>query len=373
MSANTIQLRSMARFASRLSRSRPMLAKSAPPRVLGSLATTFAVGAAILLSATGTGLAQKKPQLIKLAAFTPPREQITKHILPEFARRVTRDSGGTIRVEVYPGGVLGKDPRAQYKLVLNGVLDMALIVPSNTPGRFLDDEIVALPLLVRSSSEGAELLWRLYAKGKIGGYEKVEVLSFVSTAPYSVHTRFPVKSLKDLAGKRVRSGTRLHGLTVQALGASPVAMSALFVAENLAKGVIDGTLFGWESMRAFRVIDAAYHHVEGVPLGGLTVAVIMNKRLYKSLSTPARAAINKHRGLWFSTAQGKLIDGVAVKMLAAIKADKKHTVVKPTGKDLAAWQRATAPVLEKWKKERPGNPALLEAAVKELKAMRSGK
>ena len=149
-------------------------------------------------------------QTLRFNSFAPPQELLNRTIFPAFANNVTADSGGAAKVDYFPGGGLGRNPRAQLKLVIDGVADIAFVLPAFTPGRFPDNDVIQLPGLIRSGAEGSVLIWRLHQRGLLRGYEKIMVLALATTPPYAIHTRFPLKSMDDLKGRKLRSGGRIQ-------------------------------------------------------------------------------------------------------------------------------------------------------------------
>ena len=72
---------------------------------------------------------------------------------PAFAKAVEEASGGTLKIEHYPGGTLGKGPVQQLSMVENAVADIAEVVVAYSPGRFPELSIFELPFLARSNVE----------------------------------------------------------------------------------------------------------------------------------------------------------------------------------------------------------------------------
>lgn len=198
-----------------------------------------------------------------------------------WAKDVTAASKGTIKIDTYPGGTLGRNPRVQVKLVLDGVADIVFFVPSYTPGRFPDNQVMELPGLINNSFESGVAIWRLYKAGLLRGYDKFKVLMLVTTHPYTMHTKSPIKRISDLKGMKVRAGGPVAGAAIRALGAVPVGMPIPTVAQNISKGIIDGTASDWNVLYAFRIVDITRYHYMGL-LGTVPIGVIMNKKKWES-------------------------------------------------------------------------------------------
>src|ERR1700730_13202097 len=82
-----------------------------------------------------------EPIKLKFAVFSPDSERLYNTVKKPFAAAVNADSGGTIEIELYPNGALGRAPQQQAQMVLDGVADIGFIVPTFTPGRFSESEV----------------------------------------------------------------------------------------------------------------------------------------------------------------------------------------------------------------------------------------
>jgi len=79
--------------------------------------------------ALACGSAMAQTVTLKLASFEPATAPITGGVLTPWARDVEAASGGTLRIEIFPGGTLGRNPLQQLKLVQDGVADLTWTVP----------------------------------------------------------------------------------------------------------------------------------------------------------------------------------------------------------------------------------------------------
>jgi TRAP-type C4-dicarboxylate transport system substrate-binding protein len=244
----------------------------------------------VLAAALGTTLGAVAPARaadpvkLKFSSFEPPMGNITANVLTPFAREASAGSGGTLQIDMYPGGTLGRNPTQQLKLVTDGVADIAWIVLPYTPGRFDDTEVVGLPFA----------LHRLYANGVLVGFEGLKMLALAATPPVVIHGAQPVRLPADLKGRRVRvSGDHLSRV-VEALGGAPVQLGGGQIAEGLSRGVVDMTLNNWGFVGDFKVNEVTSQHLD-VPLGAVAVGVVMRKDRYDALPPQARAAIDRTR------------------------------------------------------------------------------
>jgi TRAP-type C4-dicarboxylate transport system substrate-binding protein len=318
-----------------------------------------------------SGVAYAKPMTLKFAYFGGPKSPTYSRVMVPWAKDISDASKGTVKIDTYPGGALGRNPRAQVKLVLDGVIDIAFFVPSYTPGRFPDTQVMELPGLIDNSFESGIALWRMYDKGLMRGFDKFKVLMLVTTHPYSIHTKFPVRRIADLKGKKLRAGGPVAGATLRALGAIPVGMPISTVAQNISKGIISGSAVDWNVLYAFRIIDVAKYHYMGL-LGTVPIGILMSKKKWDTLPPAAQAAFDKYSGEALARRNGKVNIQVQTALEAKTRKNPDHVVVDLDAAAKKQWAATVNPVVDQWAKKSPKNQVLLSALRKELAAIRAG-
>ena len=142
------------------------------------LTRTVIAGITLLTLSAAAGA---EPMTLKMAYFGGPKNPTYAKVMVPWAKEVSAASNGTIKIDAYPGGTLGRNPRVQVKLVLDEVADLGFFVPSYTPGRFPDNEVMELPGLFKNNLESGIAIWRLYEKGLLRGYDKFKVLMLTTT------------------------------------------------------------------------------------------------------------------------------------------------------------------------------------------------
>ena len=335
-------------------------------------ADSLAVSLAITLAAASSAPALAQTVTLKFASFEPPQAPFTARVFATWAEDVTRASNGALKVELFAGGTLGRNPLQQFKLVQDGVADIAWVVPGYTPGRFDDTEVAELPFLVRSAMEGGKVFSRLLAKDQLVGFADIKVLMLAMVPPVNIHTRFPLKSLTDLKGKRLRVGSTVGSKIAEALGAVPVLIGAPNTAEALSKGVVDGTFAEWVFVQAFKIDEVTQQHTL-TPLGGTAVMIPMLKKRFDALPPAAKAAIEKHGGAALLERFAAIADGLQVSVPEALAKRGKNTMYKPDKATEDAFRAAVQSVSDDWRKQKPRNDRVYRAFVAELEQVRAGK
>ena len=185
---------------------------------------------------------------IRAATFTPERSITVRFAFKPWIAAVEKELGGDVKIQGYWGGSLGRNPRKQLDLVLDGVADVASVVPGYTPGKFPGFGIFELPYMFRSGTEASEAMWRMLQANQLKGFDKVKVVGFYATDTYGFHTKKPMKSLDDLKGMKIRIAGPVQAETAKFFGAVPIGMPITQATEALSRGVIDGGLFGYSGV-----------------------------------------------------------------------------------------------------------------------------
>ena len=123
------------------------------------LATAAAMPAATMLGGT---LARADDHL-KWAVFTPDSEVTFRTVMKPFAETVQRETDNAVVFDLFPNGALGRNPGQQPQMVIDGVADVAWVIPSYSPGRFPDTEVLELPGLFKDLREASLVSTRLNA------------------------------------------------------------------------------------------------------------------------------------------------------------------------------------------------------------------
>lgn len=324
--------------------------------------------AAAAVAMASSAQAQEK---LKFAVFTPDAEMTHQVVMKPWVEKVNRESGGTLDIQTFPNGALGRNPGLQTKMIQDGVADIAWVIPSYTPGVYLDDDVFELPNVIQDSVEGSVAAWRLLEKGMLRGYEQYYMIGLFVTSPYTFHTNFPVMKPEDLKAKKIRVVGTISTDAVKAVGAVPEGMPVTQVVEAISRGVIDGTTGHPIAISDFGISRVANNHYLG-KIGTVTLGIFMSKAKFDSLPPQAKAAIEKNRGEALSRAFGKMSEDRNAELIAEWKKDPKRVVTDPTKEQNATWDKLLEPVVSGWQAKDPRNKNLSDTMRKELASVRAG-
>src|SRR5580693_8602870 len=145
--------------------------------------------------------------------------------LAPWARQIEAQSGGRIRIDLFPSMQLGGAPADLFDQARDGVVDIAWAQPSNTPGRFPRIEAFELPFVPSSRALVSSKAVEDYARANLADeFREVHPICFSCSDRGVLHTNRPVQPPDDLKGLRLDVRTRFTGAAMQALGANSMLM-----------------------------------------------------------------------------------------------------------------------------------------------------
>lgn len=270
---------------------------------------------ACLLAASIAGLSAASAQAattLRMAHFWPGASGINQEVFEAWASTLEEESDGELRVEMFPSGTLAK-PDSLYEAVANGIADIGATAQGYTAGRFPLSQIVELPGVATTATQGACVLQTLYDEGHLDEeYADTRPLFFFTTGPGGIHTiDTDVQTPSDLEGLRIRRPTAVAGDMLENMGASPVGMPAPDIYTAMQRGVIDGLSFPWEGLKGFRINELVEYHTE-VPFYTLIFVATMNQRTYDSLNPEQQAVIDANSGRKWAENAGEVFDRLDV-------------------------------------------------------------
>lgn len=309
------------------------------------LVRSFAAAAALAFAVTMNPVsADAQTKTIRASIQSPAASHLSKgfdHLLAE----IEKGTDGRVKFERYYSGSLAK-PNEQLRATSTGLAGLALAVPTYTPGQLPLANVGGNPALWVDSWVGSKAYQSLYDQVP-AMHAELDKQGVVLISAYATPTYFPMarnielNNLSQFKGMRVMTSGQIAVL-LQSLGAQIVNIASPEGYEALQRGTVDGAVYG--------VTTAATYGVEGVvkslwrvPLGGLPMIVIMNKKIWESLSPE---------------------DQKAIKQAAAGQADAFHRIYQVGGDDesLKKFVNAGVKVID----ADPASVASLQTAAKKI-------
>jgi TRAP-type C4-dicarboxylate transport system substrate-binding protein len=265
---------------------------------------------------------------------------------------VQQESGGRLRIQIFPAMQLGGAPPQLYDQARDGVADIVWTLPGNTPGRFPRIETMELPFVAHASGVvNAKATQEFFSTAAPDEFREVHPICVWAHDGGHIHANRPVRQLEDLRGLRLRFPTRLAGEALRALGAAPVGMPIPQVPEALAQRAIDGAVVPWEVMPSIRLQELVNHHTEitGTPcLYTTTFILAMNRARYAALPADLRAVLDANSGEVAAAMAGRVWDERGPVVRAEVERRRQNTIFVLPEAEKERWQAATRPVHDAW-------------------------
>ena len=194
------------------------------------------------VAVAGFGLAQAQTRTIKFANQNVKGHPIVMG-MEKFAELAEQKSGGKLKVQVFPGGVLGSD-QANVSALQGGTLEMASMNSGIFASVVREFAIYDFPFLFGNAKEadavvdgpfGAGLHRKLEDKGLVGlGYYELGFRNITNS-------KRPIARVEDIAGLKLRVIPNAINIDwVSALGANPTPLPFPEVYGALEQKAIDG-------------------------------------------------------------------------------------------------------------------------------------
>jgi TRAP-type C4-dicarboxylate transport system substrate-binding protein len=325
-----------------------------------------------VLACVPIAVAAQQPVKLKFATFSPDTERLYNTVKKPWVAAVNKASGGAIEIELYPNGALGRAPQQQAQMVIDGVTDIGFIVPPFTPGRFPDTEVVELPGMFQDLAEGTRVYTRLVQNGTLKDYGDYYPIAMWGTPPFSLHSNFPINSIKDLKGKRVRGSGIIQIESLKALGAVTVGMPPTEVPEALSRRTIDASTSQPAVLYDFGLDRVTSHHYF-IRLGIVPLAVVMNRKVFEGLPKAGQDAIRKYDMDYINKLYIDSMLEYDSSLVKKLESDPKRKVVFPDAADSKAAQAAFEPVIKAWAAKSPRHAEVYKALTTELEKERTRK
>ncbi|MDH3314741.1 MAG: TRAP transporter substrate-binding protein DctP [Gammaproteobacteria bacterium] len=213
-----------------------------------------------------------------------------------FKEEVERETGGEIKVEIYPSAQLYKDKEVP-QAVASGAIEMGVASLTRFAGTVPAVDIFYVPFMFDSE---AKVRAATAPESRIRQTLDQEILktgtrvlwwqAFGGTIVLS--KKNPIRTPDDVRGKKVRVFGKTIGDTVTALGGAPTLMSGSEQFVAYQRGTVDAGMTGVtavKSRKLYQVMDflTLTNHAD------IEFIVLINEKTWQSLSDKQREVITK--------------------------------------------------------------------------------
>ncbi len=270
---------------------------------------------AVLLAAFGLSATSVTAQEITLRFqhFVSPASANPTYFMQPWAATIEEQSGGRIKIELYPFMQLGGAAPNQYDLIRDGAIDGGWVIPGYQPNRFPEAEVLELPFMTsKSAEEASAAAWTFTQDYLMNDFADVHVIAAHMHGPGIVHKRGePVETIEDFAGLKLRGPSRPTTLLLDKLGATPVGMPVTQFPEALSRGVVDCGVIAWEIAPSLKLDELTDSHTDVAgdrSLYNLYFIWAMNRDVYEGMPADLRAIIDANSGMMASRWAGRAHD-----------------------------------------------------------------
>ena len=319
-------------------------------------------GLAIILAAAAASFSScLASQKLRFGVTIPERTSTVREAMAPWAREVSADSRGALSIELHTGGSLGRNGKLQYWLVQQGVLDIAWILPSDTPGLFPATDFFEIPLKTDDPLLMSLAFWRLYEQGHLKGFEEVKPLALYVSPPYRMHLRFSYDGPESLRGRKIRAVTALQSRLLVDAGATPIGgITTTQVAESLSRDLIDGALFSWHGVKSVGVMRSTSVHVDQ-PITLAPAMIVMNRKVYDGLAPESRAIIDANSGEPLIRMLVESMNAAAAAAVDEASLDPSRNFMESRPEDEEVWRVRFERAARDWRAKRVENERIAVA------------
>lgn len=228
------------------------------------------------------------------ASMTVSESTINYKMVERFAQLLNERSGGSITVDIYPGGQLGNTTEFT-EAVIGGSIDFGTGMTTDLVDFVPALGIFDIPNLFDTVDQmrtvlGGEMTGVLNEYCNKGG---IQMLGYSDAGFRQLTTNKAVHSVEDLAGQRIRVMTNKYHIAYwNALGASATPMQFTEVFMGIQQGTIDGEENPYMNIVGNNIQEVQDYVVETNHLGHI-ITFYMNRDLYQSLPENVRELVGE--------------------------------------------------------------------------------
>ena len=299
---------------------------------------------------------------LRITLQLPIKHHLGQNLL-DFKQEVERETGGSIKIEIYPSAQLYKDKEVP-QAVSSGAIEMGVASLTRFAGTIPAVDLFYVPFMfpdaekVRKATEpGSPIRGPLDAAILKTGARPLWWQAFGGAIILS--RKEPIRLPADMKGKKVRVFGKTLGEFVKAVGGVPVLMSGSKQFLAYQRGTVDAGMTGLTtipSRKLYQVMDSVTltNHAD------IEFLVLINEQVWQGLTDRERSVIN--------TAARRVEKDLRNKM-GQLEADalafarKKMKVIELSPEDLQQWKKATTSVVDTYiRNAGPLGQQLVEAA-----------
>ena len=236
-------------------------------------------------------------EVIKMKWASPyPIGHLSHKLALKYMDLIHKYTNNKVKIAYYPQEQLGKAKDLLY-VCSQGTSDFSQIHITYFAGQLPVNNVAMLPFFT-TAAEGTEIYVRLVkASAEIREeFQKfgTRVLNVNTTPQYDIGTvKKPVKKPEDAAGLKLKTAGGMYNIIAQQYKILPVNIAAVETYESMQRGTVEGCIFSYPSIKAYRLNELIKYYTFGLKLGGYPGATIINEKRWQQLLPNIQEAINK--------------------------------------------------------------------------------
>lgn len=258
--------------------------------IVGRLFSAAVIGS--LAGAAGQASAAGEVKL-KFASPYPvghPSDNMARQFIDEI-QKLTNDK---VKISYFPAEQLGK-AKDMLSVCGKAIADMCQVHITYFAGQLPYSNVVVLPYWT-TATEGSAIYQSMLENSpelqqEFGKYG-VRALEGHTTPSYDVATvSKPVRKLDDLKGLKLKTAGGLFDTIAKRYGIVPVSIPAAETYEAVQRGLVDGVVFNYPSIRSYHLNDLVKYITNGMRTGGYPGTTVINEKAWKKLPKDIQDAI----------------------------------------------------------------------------------
>lgn len=244
---------------------------------------------------------------LRLAHFWPATHPAEAELVQPWAKAIEEATEGRVKIVSYPNQTL-IPANEIYAGVVDGIADIGFSCFAYNRGRFPVLEVFELPgITYQTSTAASKVAWEGIKELNPEEVQDTKLMMVLTTGPGDLFTKEPVRNLDDLKGMEIRA-TGLSAKTLEALGATPVAMPQSDAYESLSKGVVKGNLGPDEVLKGWNQAEVTDYLTVTPFLYNTLFFITMNLDTWNSLDADIQKAIEEVNEKYFDEVAVSLWD-----------------------------------------------------------------
>jgi C4-dicarboxylate-binding protein DctP len=301
---------------------------------------------AAVASAGMTLAATSEAKTLRVTLQLPLKNHLGQN-LSAFKEEVEKETGGSLKIEIYPSAQLYKDSEVP-QAVASGSIEMGVASITRFAGTIPAVDIFYVPFLFDTPSKveaatapgstvrgpideavlktGARILWWQAYGGAI-----------------MLSKGAPIRTPADMKGKKVRVFGKTLGKFVEVLGGAPTLMSGSKQFLAYQRGTVDAGMTGLSTIPS-RKLNQVMDSVTLTNNADVEFVVLINEKVWQGLTDKEREVVGKAARRAEAELRSKIAK-IEADSLAYAKANKM-TIVELTDAERKMWRDASKPVVD---------------------------